>query len=288
MTGYGKAMRALDGDVLTVEVNAVNHRYLDCVVHMPPAWSALEGVVKERLRARVSRGRFNVWIARKRGGRLSQSVNLDAGVARQYVAAAEALGALLEQPGALSLDVLAQLDGVFYLEEPEEELDTVQATLLEALTAALDALNGMRATEGAALDAEARRLIAAIGEGLERVEERLPQLDATYRERLRTRLAELGVATDVADERVAVELALLADKGDVTEEVVRLRTHMNHALELLQGQEPKGRELNFLSQEMQREVNTLSSKVRDGAVTRDVLRMKSDIEKFREQVQNIE
>ena len=288
MTGFGKASRELDGDTVVVEVNAVNHRFLDVCMHLPAPWGAIEPAVKETVRKHVTRGRLNVWAMRKRQGGAGALVQFDSDVARQYVAAARGLAGLLGTTDSLSLDVLAQLEGVFYQEEPQEDLERVEAVIVDALDEALAALNRMRETEGQALAEELRQRIEMLRVALGNIEARLPEIEAMYLERLRTRLEDLEGAADVTEERLAVELALLAEKGDVTEEVVRLRTHMGHALELLDNDGPAGRELNFLIQELQREVHTLGAKVRDSDVALEVLRMKAELEKFREQTQNIE
>ena len=149
-------------------------------------------------------------------------------------------------------------------------------------------IDGMRETEGKALARDLEHRIGLIRESVRAVEERLPALNEVFAERLRARIEELGQDTSITEERIAMEVAIMADKGDVTEEVVRLNSHLDHAEELLRSAEPVGRKLNFLSQEVQREINTLGSKVRDTDVIRQVLEMKSELERIREQIQTIE
>jgi len=289
MTGFGKSSGEFDSDTVSVELSAVNHRYLDATVRLPYAWASLEPVVKETVRKRIGRGKINVTISRKRGASSrGQMVYLDADIARQYVAAARELVQMLGSMESLRLDTLAQLEGVFYHEEPEEDLDRVQVVVVAALEEALDRLNEMRLTEGKALAAELEARVDLMRQALAIIEERLPELNEVYEQRLRARIDELKADTAVTEDRIALEIALMADKGDVTEEVVRIKTHLDHVLELLAREESVGRELNFLAQELQREINTLGSKVRDASVTREVLRLKSDLERFREQIQNIE
>lgn len=288
MTGFGKASRSLDGEMVTVELSAVNHRYLDAVVSLPPSWLALEPAIKEQVRKQVARGKVRVLVARKRTGAARDSVRCDEDLARQYVEASRKLGHLLGALEPLSLDTLVQLEGVVFQEAPEEDLDAAHDVVAAALDEALGALNGMRDTEGAALAEELTLRVSLMREALATVEQRLPEVEQAYAARLRTRIDELGADANVTEERLAVELALAAEKGDVTEETVRFKTHLDHVFELLDGPEPAGRALNFLVQEIQREINTLGSKVRDTEVTREVLRMKAELEKFREQVQNIE
>lgn len=289
MTGYGRADGELDGDVISVELSSVNHRFLDCSVRAPYVWAALEPVLKETVRQRVGRGKVNVSINRKRGvsaGR--QTVSLDAHVAQQYIEAARDLGKMLGTMESLSLNTLAALDGVFAHEEPEEDLERVQDTVVRILNEAISRLNTMRQTEGRALAEELRYRVTQMRESLATIEQRLPELNGIYEQKLRTRIDELKGDTAVTEERIAMEIAFIADKGDVTEEVVRLKTHFDHMVEMLERSEPVGRELSFLSQELQREVNTLGSKIHDGDVIKEVLRMKSEVERIREQVQNIE
>ena len=191
MTGFGRATRELDGDNVTVELNAVNNRSLDCAVHLPPAWSGLDPLVRETIRRHVSRGRVNVWVERKRRVGSSRPVRFDPEIARQYVDAAAELGRLLGSNDSLSLDVLAQLDGVFYQEDIEEDLDKVEGVIVAALEDALAALNGMRATEGAALANELRGRIGLLRETLDAVTARLPELKVLYEARLHARLEAL-------------------------------------------------------------------------------------------------
>ena len=289
MTGFGRADGNLDGDLVSVELSSVNHRYLDCSVRAPYVWAALEPVIKDAVRKRVSRGKVNVNIGRKRGiSSQRQTVSLDTHVAQQYIEAARALGQMLGTMESLSLNTLAALDGVFTHEEPEEDLEHVQETVVRILNEAISRLDAMRQTEGHALEEELRYRVTLMRENLATIEQRLPELNGVYEQRLRMRMDELKGDTAIAEERIAMEIAFMADKGDVTEEVVRLKTHFDHMIEMLGRSEPVGRELSFLSQELQREVNTLGSKIHDGDVIKEVLRMKSEVERIREQVQNIE
>ena len=173
-------------------------------------------------------------------------------------------------------------------EDETEDLDALRAFLSGLLNEALDSLDAMRANEGQALAKDLLDRLGAIRESLAAIEARLPQLNELHTERLRARIGELAQAASLAPERLALEVALAAERGDVTEETVRLKSHLDHADELIRGQEPGGRKLNFLLQEMQREANTLGAKVRDTEVVRHVLDIKSELERIREQIQNIE
>lgn len=288
MTGFGKATSEYGGDSVSVELSAVNHRYLDCSVRLPYAWSLLEPALKQTVRNRATRGKFTVIVNRKRGEVSGLAVYFDEGLARQYLEAAKRLAQLMGTDEPLSLNVLAQLEGVLRPEEPGENIEEIAALVVGMLTEALGNAEAMRLSEGKALEQEIRSQIACFRQALATVEARLPELNDLYESRLRARIEELKGDHSLTEERIAIEVALMADKGDVTEEVVRLKTHLDHVLELLDCAEPVGRRLDFLAQEIHREIQTLGVKVRDGEVTKEVLRMKSEVEKVREQIQNIE
>ncbi len=288
MTGFGKASCTYRDQEISLELNAVNHRYLDCSFRLGTAWAALEPVFKAVIRKHVSRGKIQVIVNRRKVVTSAQTVRLDTGLARQYLDASRELAAMIGSGSAMSLDTLAQMDGVIYQEEPGEDLEEVQRILEAAIEQALENLNAMRRAEGAVLASDIRDRIGLMRQSLAEVEARLPELNARYEERLRARILELAADISLTEERIAIEVALLAEKGDVTEETVRLKTHLAHMEELLDSREPVGRRLDFLSQEVQREVNTLGVKTRDCDVAKFVLDMKGELEKIREQVQNIE
>lgn len=288
MTGFGQAAGELDGETISIEVSAVNHRFLESSFRLPLAWASLEPVLREAVKELVARGKLNVQIRRDRGPMGRPVIRYDAEVAGQYIQAAQTLAQMLGVQETLSLDTLSQLEGVFYQEEETRDLERVKNVLVCVLRQAVEQLNLARGTEGQALTADVLLRVAQMEEALSAVEERLPEIGREYEARLRTRVAELSAEAGVKEERLALEIALMADKADVNEEVVRLRAHFERAKALLEGDEPPGRDLGFLAQEMQREINTLGSKLRDIGVTREVLRMKSELEKLREQAQNIE
>lgn len=288
MTGFGKAACDYRNSMVSVELSTVNHRYLDASLRVPYEWSSAEPALRERLKDFLSRGKLNVSINRKRLGSGEKPLVLDTLVAQQYVDAAHELAKMTGDTSTLDLNTLAQLPGVFQQQEEDEDKDEAQAMLLKVLSEALENLNSMRDAEGQKLYDDLKLRIQIIGETLAAIEERLPELNELYASKMRTRIAELTEESTITEERIALEVAVFSDKGDVTEEVVRLKSHMDHTQELMDSDEPCGRKLNFLTQEFQREMNTLGSKVRDTDVVRHVLAMKSELEKFREQIQNIE
>lgn len=288
MTGFGKATCEYDGQTLTVELSSVNGRYLDCNLRMPPAWSALEPVIKQTVRKHVNRGKLNVTVNRRRTESSNRSIRFDRALAEQYLEASKELSAVLGSYETLSLNVLAQFDGVMFQEDTEEDIEALEPTLVRVLEQALHKLDGMRATEGKALEDDIRSRLAAMRATLSSIEVRLPELNAAYEVRLRTRINELNAEAGLTEERIAIEVALMAEKSDVTEEVVRFKTHLDHMEEILSSGDSIGRRLDFLTQEIQREVNTLGVKTRDANVAKEVLDLKAELEKIREQIQNIE
>ena len=288
MTGFGKAAGEYNGQAITVEVSAVNSRYLDCSLRLPPSWNALDPILKQTFRKHIQRGKLTVTVNRKRTMSAAKSVKFDAGIAQQYLDAAKELTSMIGSYETLPLHVLAQLDGVLYHEETDEDLSTVEPVLVKIAEDAIARLDEMRANEGKALAEEIRVRVGLIRQGAGAIEARLPELNALYEERLRTRINELRTETNITDERMAIEVALMAEKSDVTEEVVRLKQHLDHLIEILDAKDPSGRKLDFLTQEIHREVNTLGVKTRDANVAKDVLGLKAEVEKMREQIQNIE
>ncbi|MBL7648370.1 MAG: YicC family protein [Candidatus Hydrogenedentes bacterium] len=288
MTGFGRVSADIDNESVTIEVSTVNHRFLECTFRMPSVWAALETPLRNLVKDALSRGKLNVSIRRSRGPMGRPAIHFDAENAKQYIDASKELARLMNSTGAMSLDVLAQMEGVFYQEEQEQDLDAVKDPLCAAFVEALNQLNQSRAEEGESLARDVAARITEMQDALSIIEGMLPDLAQAYEERLRARVNELNVDVGLTQERLAIEIALMADKMDVNEEVVRLKSHFEKVLSLLRQKEPIGRDLNFLSQELQREINTLGSKMRDLDVTREVLRLKAELEKLREQAQNIE
>ena len=288
MTGFGQASGEVAGETVVVEVSAVNHRFLDPTFRLPFAWASIEPELREAVKQRVVRGKVNVAVRRDRTTSTRGKVRCDFAVARQYVEAGQELARMMSSTQIVSLDTLARLEGVFSQEEDVQDPQQIGPALVDILERALAQFNAVRQAEGQALVQDMLDRIGQMSEALSVVEARIPELAQQYEERLRTRVGELLEDKSLAEDRIALEVALLAEKADVNEEAVRLRAHFEQAEQLLRSPEPTGRELGFLSQEIQREVNTLGSKLRDVGVTREVLRMKSELEKLKEQAQNIE
>ena len=289
MTGYGRAVQTLRGREIIVELRSVNNRFLDCSVRLPRAFSYVEEAVKQRVKETVSRGKVDVFVTvNSTGEDDSVRVALNRPVLEGYLTA---LRAVCEDYGVrddISAMTLARLPEVFQTAKAEEDEEQNRSDILTVLEQAITAYNAMRAREGAALVADLRSHAAAILTYVERVEQRSPVTVAEYRARLERKMREVLESTTIDESRVLTEAALFADKIAVDEETVRLRSHLSQMDELLTGGGAVGRKLDFLLQEMNREANTIGSKGNDLEQARSVVEIKAELEKIREQVQNIE
>jgi uncharacterized protein (TIGR00255 family) len=292
MTGYGAAEVEAQTGRWWVEVRSTNHRFLEVVVRLPRDLGALEDRVRAAVAGRVRRGRVEVLVREEATGR-ARSVTVDTELARQYAQALETLRRELGIQDSLNLAALLALPEVVRLEEVRPDVELAWQALRTGLDQALDSLVRMREAEGAHLVEDLAARVARVEEWVEEVSRRAEELPRVYAQRLRERVAELvralGVERPPDEARLAMEVAAFADRCDVREELVRLRSHLHQARALLHASDGAvGRKLEFLLQEMQREVNTVGSKAGDLDVTRAVLEMKSELEAIREQVQNVE
>lgn len=288
MTGFARTEVMVNGGQTTIEISSVNHRFLEISIRLPGQWSALESSLRELMRGRIVRGKINVSI--RLGKTLSSAapIFVDTDRARQYIDASRKLMHLMSSTDSLTLDKLITLDGVVVSDEESPDLEVVLEQLSVGLEEALNQLSAMRSREGALLVEALHGHLNDLEKNLARIEERAPRLVLAYEEKLRQRIAEINLEAGVKEERLAMEVALMADRMDVTEELVRFRAHVLHCRELLNAEGSVGRDLNFLVQELLREANTLGSKLRDVEVSRDVIEIKTEIEKLREQLQNLE
>lgn len=287
MTGFGAGRGTAPGEDVEVEVRSVNHKFCEVKVRMPRELGAVEHELVRTVKERLARGGVEVTVRRTAAG-AGLAPRVDVALAESYARAFAEIQARLGLPGAVTLaDVLAA-EGVVRLEERAVDLDAASSALRAGLAAALDALVEMRAREGAALARDLSARLELIERLVARVAELSPQLVEQYRARLDERIAELarGVALDPA--RLAQEVALFADRTDVAEEITRLGSHVAQVRSLLALAEPAGRKLDFLVQEMHREVNTIGSKSQSAEVAGIVVALKAEVERMREQVQNVE
>lgn len=288
MTGYGKAEEATTVGKLAVELRAVNHRYGEITVKLPRQLLALEGEIKRRIADRCKRGKIDAFVQFEApcGGSHPPQVNL--ALAQAYYDAFVALNHQFGNYEPIPLSLIVSQKDVLTSQELSADLDQVATRLLATLAAAMESLEQMRCREGESLADEINTRIDAIAALVEKVAERAPLAVAANVERFRERIARLLGETQVDENRLAMEVALLADKMEITEELVRLRSHFQQFAAAMRLAEPVGRKLDFLLQEMNREVNTIGSKANDGEITTMVVTLKAELEKIREQVQNIE
>ncbi len=290
MTGFGRAEASGESIAVTVEARSVNHRHLDVALRMPRPLAALELDARRLVQSRLERGRVDVNVQlTPLGGAAMQRVQVDGALAREYVALARALAIELGLDGAPNLAWVLEQPGVVRLEEPEPVEPAVPWPLLaEALGRALDELVARRTAEGDRLAEALRTLHAELTTTVELIAARAPATTARRGERLRERLRALLAETTVDESRLVTEAAIWADKSDVTEELARLRAHLAEFTLLLDKGGPVGRPLDFLIQELNREVNTVASKGDDLEMSQAALTAKGVLEKIREQVQNLE
>jgi uncharacterized protein (TIGR00255 family) len=288
MTGFGRGEAVGRGRAFTVEVQSVNHRFLEVRCRVPKRLAGLESRVQQAVQERFSRGHFEVMVLDKDLDGRGRGLKVDVPLARQYVDALRTLQQALGLPGEVTLEMLTSQRDLIAVEESTESLDESWAELWPALAKALDAVADMRRREGEALVASLKAHLEEIGTTLTGVVQRAPELTRIQRDRLRERVAELldGRLPDPA--RLEQEVALLAERGDVAEECDRLRSHLHQFRALLEQPGPQGRRLDFLLQEMHREANTIGSKSADATLAHEVVQLKTSIERLREQVQNLE
>ncbi len=288
MTGYGRDQQLLHGRSITVEIRSVNHRYFEFSCRAPRGCAFLEDRLKRSLQSTISRGKVEVSLTLQTIESRHTSVAVDHALAGQYLTALRALGEEYSLPDDLTLSSVARLPDVFTLCRDEEDEEELAADVLQVLQNALDRFVAMREAEGERLRADVLSRVVTMEEHLSFVEERSPQTVMEYRARLTAKLTELlnGAVPDEA--RILTEAAIVADRLAVDEETVRLRSHFAQLRRIMESTEPVGRKLDFLVQEMNRETNTIGSKCSDTAIAGHVVEMKSEIEKIREQIQNIE
>ena len=288
MTGYGRARQVLHGRTVTVELRAVNHRYLDCTVKAPRQYGFLDDAVKKAAAARIARGKVEVYIGveTQEGGDIAVTVNH--AVAEHYLAALHELADKYGLRDDVSVMSLAKLPDVLGSERIEQDADELTQDVLTVFAEACDGFDQMREREGEKLAEDVRNRASVIEKLVGEVEKRSPERVAEYREKLLARMREVLESTDIDETRIVTEAAIYADKTAVDEETVRLRSHLHQLDGMLNEVKPVGRKLDFLVQEMNREANTILSKANDLEVSDCAIALKTEIEKVREQIQNVE
>ena len=288
MTGYGRAREMRGGRDITVEVRSVNNRYLDCTVKMPRAYIFAEDAIRTRVQQAISRGKVDVFVTIDTSGADVAVVQVNEGLAKGYYDALTKLKETFSLSGDITPEVLAKFPDVLTVTKAEEDVEAIAADICAVLEEALTAYNAMRTVEGEKLSQDVSSRVDTIEATVGRVEEQSPQTVEAYRQRLEAKMQEVLQSTTIDESRIITEAAIFADKVAVDEETVRLHSHIAQLRDMLQSSEPVGRKLDFLIQEVNRECNTIGAKCNDLNVARDVVNMKAEVEKIREQVQNME
>ena len=288
MTGYGRAEETFHGCTITVELRSVNNRYLDCNVRIPRLYLFAEDAIKARVQHTISRGKVDVFVTLDNGGAEKVQVSVNKPVADGYYAALTELAQTYGLTNDISVSLLSRFPDVLLAEKAEEDVEQMAQDICSVLDRALLDFDQMRTREGERLREDILSRAAAIEAKVTLVEERSPQTVSEYRSKLEARMNEVLSSTQLDPARILTEAAIFADKIAVDEETVRLRSHIGQLREMLSKGGATGRKLDFLIQEFNREANTIGSKCSDLEIARHVVDIKAEIEKIREQVQNIE
>lgn len=288
MTGYGRGEAECEGAKLSVELSTVNRKQSEIAINLPRDLGELEARIRQAINARISRGRTNVLVALHHGSNGARQLALDIALARSYHAAMQALQNELGVPGEITIDTILQAPGVMRMPEEAIEPDKAWPAVERALDRALTDLIKMREREGKHLAQDLIRRLKSIRQLLKEVRVLHPDVSKKIRATLFERIEKAGLSADQTDERIAKEIFLFADRSDISEELTRLESHLAQFAHHLRKQEPVGRALEFIIQEIFRELNTLGAKANDAGIAQRVVGCKSELEKIREQVQNLE
>jgi len=288
MTGYGRAVETVNGREFTVELRSVNNRYLDCTVKLPRSVSFAEDAVKQAVKQTISRGKVDVFISIHSETAADVQVTLNAAMVEGYLAAMKQMAENYGVRDDISVSLLSRMNDVFTVEKPQVDEEQLLADLMSVVHKALQNYDAMRAAEGKALENDLRSRGNTILELVSQVEAGNAQTVIDYRTRLYNKLKEVLANTAIDESRILTEAAIFADKVAVDEETVRLRSHLEQMNQMLTTGGAIGRKLDFLLQEMNRESNTIGSKCTDVKLARIVVDIKAELEKIREQTQNIE
>ena len=288
MTGYGRGESSRGGVKFTVEISTVNRKQAELSLYLPREFDSLESKVRDEINANISRGRIVAKVQFNATSSGKSQVRIDHLLAKQYAREYRALAKELKLDGKISVDTVLRAPGVLQSSDESLDVESLWKPLRTAVRSALKELLAMRAKEGANLKKDLKKRISALQKAVKTVAKQAPKTASRHREALMERLKQAGLELKLDDERVLKEVALYADRIDITEELTRLESHFDQFADYAQSTSPVGRTLDFLSQEMNREVNTIGSKANDPQISRLVVLMKSELEKFREQVQNVE
>lgn len=289
MTAFGRAERALEDRAFGVEIRCLNRRYCEISVRVPHKLLSLEDRVKKLLKKRIARGRVDVTVKIKSGTEPVPDITLNVPLAKAHYAALCQLGDVLAIKETASLETLLGIEGIIVASEPEVDLEETWVMLAACVNEALESVETMRIAEGRAIYEDFQARLRKVEEGIGALKALAPSVLSQYQDRLMERIRVLTEGkVEIDPNRLAQEAAFLGDKSDVTEEIVRAESHLNQFRSMIESHEPAGRTLDFLLQELNREINTIGSKAGDAELSHMVVALKSELEKIREQVQNVE
>ncbi len=288
MTGYGRSEVEDEQLHFTIEMRSVNHRYLDLSLRYPRSYAPLETRMKQVMGGYFTRGRIEVTVAQQALGASDRAVTLDHGLAQQYHRALNQLQEVLRLPGTVDLNMVLTSREILKIEEVEADIEDVWKLMQAGFEQASEALQHMRLQEGTFLAEDLRSRLQLIGRHVETIRQRVPLVVTAYRERLEERIAELFQIHQLDPDRLHQEAILMAERTDVAEELTRLEAHLQAMTTLLEAEGSIGRKIEFLLQEINREVNTIASKSSDAEISQVVVEIKSELERMREQIQNVE
>jgi len=288
MTGFGSGRARVQDEELTVELKSLNHKFCEVKARLPRELGVLEPLVTKAIKDRLARGAVEVFVKRQTPGATATAPQVDAALAREYQRALQELARAIGALEQITLRDVANLPGVLRVEERGVDAESAQRALETALAEALEKLTEMRAREGESIRADLEARLAFLEGGAAKLEALAPRQVAEYQKRLEERIAELARGVAVDPQRLAQEVAYFAERTDVAEEITRLASHLVQFRALIDSPEPAGRKMDFLVQEMHREVNTTGSKSQHPEISTQVVAMKAELERIREQVQNVE
>ncbi|MCK4388632.1 MAG: YicC family protein [Desulfobacterales bacterium] len=289
MTAFGRAEKTTEGRIYTAEIRSVNSRYGDIIVRVPSQLLPIEDQIKKLVATRISRGRVEVIIKVKNGSQAVPDIHIDLPLAKAYHGALCELNETLQMEEKIGLQTLLGVRGIITATEPEEDLGKTWSVLSSCIREALENIDAMRISEGMAIYQDFQKRLQSVEESLSRIKAMAPSILSQYHDRLKERIITLTQGTvEIDPNRLVQEAAFLADRSDVTEEIVRAESHLKQFRSMIESEDPTGRALDFLLQELNREVNTIGSKGGDVQLSHIVVELKSELEKLREQVQNVE
>lgn len=289
MTGYGRGESITGNRNIIAEIKSVNNRYRDIVVRLPRTLQPLEDEIRSQVASKMKRGRFEVSIQiEKKEGQSELALQLDMDLARSYYRILTTVSEELGLQKAIGPQEICQMKDVISYKAEEVDLEGIRESLKNALHAALENCDAMRLKEGSALELELQQRLEHIREALEVIQGRAPLVLEDWGKRVREKLQQMTQGVEVDENRLAQEMVYFSDRSDITEEIVRSRSHLSQFRNSMNGDEPMGRKLEFLVQELHREINTISSKASDASISATAVEVKVELEKMREQVQNVE